>query len=392
MWCIGQALLIFTGAKLPGKPQAKVLCGCQHGPEPLNCTDALGDYMRLNPLAFLSYVVIVGSFLMVSTPAAAVRGKKPQAQDVRLRFESLSHNFGDVTRGEKPKAKFKFTVLGSAPLTISAVHAACGCTVVEAQKNREYLPGESGEIAVTLDTTDFSGVMKKNVTVMTNAAGITDYSIAISAFVKDEFVIEPPLLDFGDVLAKEGSVRIFTIKPAKGFALDVQKFKFNEKAMDVTYQRDNQSFTVNVKLKADLAPGFLKEAIFVKTNSRHLGEVQVPVRANIVGNIELSQRYIEFGAIEPNEMSKRALVLKTLKEIEITGSKAEIVINGSKMADAGQFVRVKSPPSLKGDNQVAIELVNGDKSAQGAVHGRLYLETTDPKQKEITVDFYAFFR
>jgi hypothetical protein len=28
----------------------------------------------------------------------------------------------------------------------------------------------------------------------------------------------------------------------------------------------------------------------------------------------------------------------------------------------------------------------------GSVHGRLFIETTDPQQKEIPVDFYAFFR
>lgn len=348
--------------------------------------------MRLKPLLFQLICCVVASTLCGATGALAVRGKKPQQQDVRLRFETSSFDFGEVTRGQKVKTRFKFTVTGTSPLTINAVHAACGCTAVETNKNREYLPGESGVIDVTLDTTDFNGAMHKNVTVMTNAAGMSDYSINLHATIKEEFTIDPPLLDFGDVLAKEGSVRIFTVKAAKGFPLEVQKFKFNEKNLDVTYQVDAQIFTVNVKLKPDLPPGFLKETIFIKTNSKHLPEVQVPVRANIVGNIELSQRYIEFGAVEPNELSKRALVLKSLKEFEIVGSKAEIVINGNKMADAGQFVRVKSPPALKGERQVAVELVNGNKNAQGAVHGRLYLETTDPKQKELTVDFYAFFR
>ena len=66
-------------------------------------------------------------------------------------------------------------------------------------------------------------------------------------------------------------------------------------------------------------------------------------------------------------------------------------INGQKVEQIASYLKIESQPGPQETQLINVELKNIAKQA-GSVRGKFYIETTDPTQKELSVDFYALFR
>jgi hypothetical protein len=84
----------------------------------------------------------------------------------KIVFEKASYDFGTIARQADGTCYFSFTNKGDAPLVITKVTAACGCTVPSYPKE-PILPGETGQIKVQYNTKK-TGVFTKTITVSTN--------------------------------------------------------------------------------------------------------------------------------------------------------------------------------------------------------------------------------
>lgn len=309
----------------------------------------------------------------------------------QLTFEGTTHDFGEVARGTPLTHRFKFVNAGDAPIHIQGVHAACGCTAVEVDKGRKYQPGDTGFVEVKLDTTDFAGATVKTVTVMTSERLLPDRTLTLKATIRSEIEATPPLADFGDVVSKIGAVQTLRLKGIGAFKLEAGEVTSSSELVEAAVVRDGDGFKVTVTLKPGIKPGFLKETLTVRTNSNHLRELPIPVRATIKGPLDVAPSYLEFGALAPRENVRRSLTMKALGDVRVTGTRAELNVNGKKVDDADKFIKVDMLAYEKEKKSVGVELVNAAALA-GSVHGKLYLVTSDPEQKEVAVDFYAFFR
>lgn len=309
-----------------------------------------------------------------------------------LRFEAVSHDFGEVYRGQQLTQRFGFTNIGDGPVTIQGVHTACGCTAVEVDKGREYQPGERGMVEVRLDTTDFAGTMVKSVTILTNQKLEPDRLITVKARVRSEFEVSPPLLDFGSVYAREGGTQVVKIRPLGSAKVGIQDVQFNPKTLDVTVTTEGDQNTLTAKLKPGLSPGFVKESVALKTSARHLRELVIPVRAFVKGDVEFLPSYLEFGVVPKAETVKRELTLKGYQAFAIKKTRLEMIVNGKRVDDPSLLV--KTAPAKSGEDKeqtLAVEIVNAGQ-VEGSVHGKLTLETTASEAPDLVVDFYAFFR
>lgn len=84
-----------------------------------------------------------------------------------IKFAVESFNFGKVTAGKKVNYEYAFTNTGKSPLVIQNATASCGCTVPDWPK-KPILPGESGKIKVSFDSSNKSGLQDKIVTITGN--------------------------------------------------------------------------------------------------------------------------------------------------------------------------------------------------------------------------------
>jgi hypothetical protein len=330
--------------------------------------------------------LLCGLFLFFSLPVFA-----EDSIVGNLKFDSLVHDFGDVYRGQTVVHRFVFTNAGQGPIVVQGVHAACGCTAVEVDKGKKYLPGESGFIEVKLDTTAFLGSMVKTVTVLSNEKLLPDRILTVRAMVKTDLMADPPLLDFGDVHSREGAKKSVKINAIPPFPLKVSGLIYNQDLFAAQLVPAGPNYLLQLSLKPGVAPSFLRESIVLKTNSKFLPEMVIPIRATVKGNIEFAPHYIEFGAIEPKEQVRRSLSLKGLTDFNITGSRIEMIINGQKIDQSDKYLTITTLNHEKDKKLVSVSLKN-ELGIAGSVHGKLYLLTSDKDQKDLAVDFYAFFR
>jgi len=103
---------------------------------------------------------------MVNIPATANKGiNKSDLPD--MKFEEDVFDFDTITQGEKVTHDFKFENTGESNLIISSAYADCGCTVPEVPK-KPIPSGEGNIIRVTFDSDKISGIVTKEITILTN--------------------------------------------------------------------------------------------------------------------------------------------------------------------------------------------------------------------------------
>lgn len=308
-----------------------------------------------------------------------------------ISFEKPMIDFGMVKRGQKLPAKFAFKNIGKGILSIQGVQASCNCATVDAAKGKAFAPGETGAIEVLFDTTDYSGKVSKAITVITNERSMPDRTLTVTAVVNSDVDANPPMVDFGEVVLNQSPQQTIRLKNNMKSELKIERIRFNEEFLDVGYTKEGREFAIYVKLKPNAPIGFFKDTIWVKNNSSSLPEMPIPVRASVRGQISASPAYIEFGSVSANETSSRQIALKASKDFDIVDNSVELNVNGSKADDGQKLLKINVLQSDKTGKSISLELKNpGNKS--GSVHGKITLQTNNPQQKNLVLDFYAFFR
>jgi Protein of unknown function (DUF1573) len=91
-----------------------------------------------------------------------------------ITWEKVTHDFGDITQGDKVSHVFKFTNTGNEPLVITNVEVTCGCTTPKGWPRAPIMPGGQGEVTVAFNSAGKFGKQNKVVTVTSNSAGTTN--------------------------------------------------------------------------------------------------------------------------------------------------------------------------------------------------------------------------
>ena len=100
----------------------------------------------------------------VTTPVAET---KPEGPLPVIEFDTMEHDFGTVTEGQKVIHIYKVTNTGKAPLIIQNAAPSCGCTVPDWTKTPIQV-GETGFVKAEFDTKGKPGVNNKTITVTAN--------------------------------------------------------------------------------------------------------------------------------------------------------------------------------------------------------------------------------
>jgi hypothetical protein len=100
-------------------------------------------------------------------------------------------DFGKVTQGEKPTHIFMVKNEGEGDLIIDSLKESCPCIEVSISATR-IQPGESAELKVTYDTTDYVGKDEKHLHIYSNDPQVPDKRIDL--YVETEVFQIPNLI------------------------------------------------------------------------------------------------------------------------------------------------------------------------------------------------------
>jgi len=87
-----------------------------------------------------------------------------------LAWDKATHDFGEISEGAQVSHTFRFTNKGNEPLILTRVQPSCGCTVPNNWPKDPIMPGGTGEISVSFNSSGRVGTNTKVVQVFSNAS------------------------------------------------------------------------------------------------------------------------------------------------------------------------------------------------------------------------------
>jgi hypothetical protein len=129
-------------------------------------------------------------FLVLAVLFVAIQSYAQQATIAKsgpvITFEKKTHDFGDITEGDKVQETFRFTNTGTEPLLITDVQVTCGCTTPKGWPRDPIMPGGKGEITVAFNSAGKRGRQSKVVTIVSNAANTDGGQISFTTNVLEK--------------------------------------------------------------------------------------------------------------------------------------------------------------------------------------------------------------
>jgi uncharacterized protein DUF1573 len=108
----------------------------------------------------------------------------------QLKWDNPEQSFVPKPLDRQVVAKYRFTNIGTMPVTINEVRTSCGCTTAALDKKR-YAPGESGEIDATFEIAGRTGHQEKSIFVTTSSALLEPTVLHLKVDIPESVKIEP---------------------------------------------------------------------------------------------------------------------------------------------------------------------------------------------------------
>ncbi|MDX1503025.1 MAG: DUF1573 domain-containing protein [Thermoanaerobaculia bacterium] len=229
-----------------------------------------------------------GLLLAFAALAAAAQAPAPRAV-----VEQPVVDVGNVNRGKPIRRDFVIRNAGTAPLEITEVKPACGCTV--ADYDEEIAPGASGKVTVVVKTTSFRGPIAKAVTVFTNDPESPQAQLVVKANIRTDIEVEPSYARFVVVQGEEYPAAELELK-----AVDDRPFRVLEVASPVPFLETSTSgegseWTVRIELAQRAPVGPIADFVVITTDHPRQPEVRVPVSGFVRPPVVVIPQVYDFG-------------------------------------------------------------------------------------------------
>jgi hypothetical protein len=181
-----------------------------------------------------TYIVAFTVSIIVSLSARA-----------ELKWEQTTIELHPTAADKQAIGHFKYQNSGKTPVHFKSVHASCGCTTAQTQKD-EVPPGEKGEITATFNIGDRTGTQIKTVTVETDEAANQKTVLTLKTVIPQQLEINPTF-----VFWKQGDKpdpKTITVKVGKEFT--VKHIKVTSSSPDFqtkVEEKGNGEFQIDVQ-------------------------------------------------------------------------------------------------------------------------------------------------
>lgn len=293
-------------------------------------------------------------------------------------------NFGVVVQGETLTHEFPVENNGSSDLIIRKLNPSCGCTAA-VLKDAVIPPGGKSSIRVSFDTTGFVGKKSKTVRVYSNDPLNSSIVLFVNAEIIAEVFADPIRLDFNNIRRGTEETKHFYIRSAEGKNTQFKEAISKSEYFTVSSKEISPSeVEVSVSLLGKAPIGKTRTRVLVRTANPKVPVINVPLVADVVGDILLEPKSINFGYIEG------ALNTKTQRTLEVL--RAE-----------GLDPSIKITKVSANHKSISAELVEGDKTStqfirvtllpgvDGVIRASVIAELnhTDPLERKIEIPLYA---
>ena len=242
-------------------------------------------------------------------------------------FSELSHDFGTVTKEERPVHKFKITNPYNEEIRIREIRSSCGCTTVSIDK-RSLKTRETAELTARYNSHLFDGFRQATITVRFDAPFYGEVQLLVKGNIIRGVGINPRAIEFGEVIA--GS----TDSPARTVQVS-RSGDFNFKVVDVqstfphiavqfgqtSRNRNSVNYQMIARLKTETIPvGFTGGELIIVTRDSTGVQRKWPVKFNarVVAPLQISPQVLTMGKVKPGEEVTKKVIIKADQPFRIT--------------------------------------------------------------------------
>jgi len=303
-----------------------------------------------------------------------------------IRFDRYVHNFGKIPPDTKKKIEciFKFKNIGKEELIISKVRASCGCAAVLLSKNNVPTDGK-GEVKVSFAATGRRGFQNHKVYIHSNDPITPLVQLQIQGIIKTDLIVFPKEVNFYDIKKRAPlTKKVYLIEP-EGEKLKILKVTSFSHYVSAKASKSSHKYykrhEIEISFTPDVPIGPLETQIVVYTNNTRNPKIQIPVRANIKGDIEFFPSMLFFGFLTQCKKEERV--------VHIFTTHTPFIIK--KIEKTLDFLQVEVKP--KEENR-KYEIIGRLKKnvPEGNIEGEVIVYTNNFEQPELRIPVYGFIR
>lgn len=328
-------------------------------------------------------LALCATISVVATLFAEDAGKKPKAVVAEPVMDA-----GVVPKGEKIAHDFVIRNEGDAPLEITQVKPACGCTVVDFDKT--IAPGQTGKVHSVVDTVTFTGAIAKGVTVFTNDPDTPRLELTVRAKVEPYITAKPGYARYITVQGEEKTGTIVqNLWATDGAPMDVVKIDSPYDFLKISFREATEAeripeaqgkqWRIEMTLDNNAPVGALAEHVTVHTNHPKQKLATIPVSGFVRPVIAVTPTVADFGTVELKEPLNRAINVRAFSTEPIKVTSVEENIKG---------LDVRLEPVTEG-REYQVQLTLNPEVGKGDFKGKLTIHTDSPKRPVIEVELKA---
>ena len=163
-----------------------------------------------------------------------------------LKWDQTTIELHPTAADKQAVGHFKYLNPGKTPVHFKSVHASCGCTTAQTQKD-EVPPGGTGEITATFNIGDRTGTQVKTVTVETDEQANAKTVLTLRTIIPQQLEISPTF-----VFWKQGEKpdpKQITVRAGKEF--NIKHIKVTSSTPDFQTKVEDKG---NGEFKVDVQP------------------------------------------------------------------------------------------------------------------------------------------
>jgi hypothetical protein len=339
----------------------------------------------LGRTAILAVVAMAATgALAAQAPASApATPGKPMAKAV---VAEKIFDGGDFNKGDKVTHDFVVSNEGTAPLIITDVRPACGCTV--ASFDKEIAPGAQGKIHLVLDTLAINGAASKGAMVFTNDPNNAQIELTMRVKVTPQLVMKPGFARFNITRHESQKAMIAqTLYAVDGKLAAITGIDSGSPYVTATYHEATASerlpdggigkqFRIEVTLSTEAPVGPLISSLTVHTDDPLQKAIEIPVTGFVRPVIAVTPPVGDFGQVHLTEPLTRTIDVKSFatEPIHVLSADSE-----------GQGIQTKVK-SVQDGREYVIEVTLAPPVDKGTLKGRVIIHTDSAKEPVINVD------
>ena len=223
-------------------------------------------------------------------PAATTTNQAADGPAPKIQFDTVVYDFGTTSSVQQLSGKFVISNVGSGTLEIKKPQPSCGCTV-PALKNDKLAPGESTDLAFTVNVGSPRGHFEKQITVPSNDPNQPSVRLTLKADIVPTFEVTPQNIGLGDIHQGKTTNVVVQIKRLDSKPLGLTKVEAGLKSVRPNLnpvEGSNDVADLTIEIEADGAPGPLNDSVRVFGSDPTQPAIVVAINARIVGDVTAS--------------------------------------------------------------------------------------------------------